>query len=104
MSCSCIKLIYSVSKKPAVWMQVQVVVFFLTEAIPLCSNKIIQCNIFRLYTTIYQYSDIYLYIYSDHIMATCFDRKTVIMRPIKSIFKVQKSEHSMGSYFFYSKS
>ena len=26
-------------------------------------------------------------------MATCFDRKTVIIRPIKNIFKVQQSKH-----------
>jgi len=37
--------------------------------------------------------------HSDHIMATCFDRKTVIIRPIKNIFKVQQSEHSVGSHF-----
>jgi len=43
----------------------------------------------------YQYSDT-LYIHSDHIMATCFDRKTVIIWLIKNIFKVQQSEHSMG--------
>jgi len=30
-------------------------------------------------------------------MATCFDRKTVIIRPIKDIFKVQQSAHSMAS-------
>lgn len=59
MLCSCIRLIYSVSKKPAVWIQVQVVGgFFLTEAFLLYSYKIIQCNIFWLYTTIYQCSDI----------------------------------------------
>ena len=27
-------------------------------------------------------------------MASCFDRKTVIIRLIKNIFKVQQSEHS----------
>jgi len=37
-------------------------------------------------------------------MATCFDGKTVIIRPIKNFFKVQQSEHSMGSHFVYSKS
>jgi len=37
-------------------------------------------------------------------MATCFDRKTVIIRPIKKIFKVQESEQSIGSHFVYSKS
>ena len=35
--------------------------------------------------------DIYLYTQSDHIKATCFDRKTVIIRPIKNIIKVQQS-------------
>ena len=33
----------------------------------------------------------YIYIYSDHIMATCFDHKTVIFRPIENICKVQQS-------------
>jgi len=37
-------------------------------------------------------------------MATCFDRKTVIIRPIKNIFMVRQSEHSMGSHFVYSRS
>jgi len=42
--------------------------------------------------------------HSGHIMATCFDRRTVIIRPTKNIFKVQQSEHSMGSHLVYSKS
>ena len=50
----------------------------------------IYCNIFRLYTNIYQYSDIYLYMQSGHITATCFDRKTVIIRPIKNILRYNK--------------
>jgi len=58
--------------------------FCLTEAIPLCSNKLY--NIFRQYTTIYQHIDV---IYSDYTMATCFDRKTVIISPIENIIKVQ---------------
>ena len=45
----------------------------------------------------YQYSDI---MYSDHIMATCFDRKTVIFRAIQNIFKVQQIEHSVGSRYW----
>ena len=65
---------------------------------------LIHCNIPRLYTTIWQYSAIY--IHSDHIMATCFDRKTVIIRPIKNIFKVQQiafteSVHALRSYVLY---
>jgi len=32
-------------------------------------------------------------------MATCFDRRTVIISPIKSIFKEPQSEHSMGSLY-----
>ena len=51
------------------------------------NNFVIKCNIFCLYITVYRYSDSYLYIHSDHIMATCFDSKTVIIRPIKNIFK-----------------
>jgi len=47
-------------------------------------------NTFRLYTTIYLYNYIYLYTHPDHIMATCFDRKTVIIRPIENISKVKK--------------
>ena len=46
------------------------------------------CIIFRQYTTIY-HSTVIFYIHSGHIMATCFDRKTVTFRPIESIFKVQ---------------
>ena len=42
---------------------------------------------------------IYLYIHWDHIMTTCFDRKTVINRPINNTFMVQKSEHSVGSHW-----
>jgi len=37
-------------------------------------------------------------------MTTHFEGKTVIIRPIKNIFKVQQSEHSMGSHFIYIKS
>ena len=59
MLCSCVKLMYGTSNKPAVWIQVQVMVFFfLTETFLFCSNKIIQCNVFWLYTTMYRYSDI----------------------------------------------
>ena len=37
-------------------------------------------------------------------MATCFDRKTVIIRPVKNIFKIQQSKHSLGSHLVYSRS
>ena len=33
--------------------------FFLTEAIPLCINKFVYCTMYRQYTTVYQYNDIY---------------------------------------------
>jgi len=39
------------------------------------------------------YDSTVIYIHSDHIMATCFDRETVIIRTIKNIFKVKQSEH-----------
>jgi len=51
-----------------------------------------------IHNCIYQYSDIYLYIHSDHIMATCFDRKTVIIRETQNIFKVQQSEDSSAHF------
>ena len=35
-------------------------------------------------------STVLLYIHSRHIMAKCFDRKTVIFRSIANIFKVQQ--------------
>ena len=44
-------------------------------------------------------STVILYIHSGHIMATCFDRETVIFRPTGNIFKAQKIEHSMGSHW-----
>jgi len=31
-------------------------------------------------------------------MATCFDRKTVIIRPIKNIYRVQQSEDSSPQF------
>ena len=63
----------------------------------------------KLYNVLYtvstqQYiSTMILYIHSGHIMATCFDRKTVIFTPIENIFKVQRSEHSIEPHFVYSK-
>ena len=42
---------------------------------------------------------IYIYIHSDHIMATSFDRKAVIIKSIRNIFKVQQSEHSVSAHF-----
>jgi len=58
-------------------------------------SKLILSKIFRLYNILHSFSTqpyistVILCIHSGHIMATYFDRKTVIFRPIENIFKVQ---------------
>ena len=46
------------------------------------------CVLYSVNTQLYT-STVIFYIHSGHIMATCFDRKTVTFRPIESILKVQ---------------
>jgi len=55
--CSQYTLFWSAGQHLHTW-RCQTQVSSLTEAIPLCSNKVVYCIIFRQYTTIYQYSDI----------------------------------------------
>ena len=60
------------------------------------------CSVGKIFHYVHYLSDaprIYVYIHSDYIVATCFDRKTVIIMPIKNIFKVQQSEHSLKAHF-----
>ena len=90
--------------KPKVWqrpshgVETNCIIYYIQ-----CIHNSISLVIY-IYIYIYICTYIHTHTHSDHIMATCFDRKTFVIRPIENIFKVQRSEHSMAFHFVYSKS